>query len=1664
MLQMSALQAKLDDKKHGQEVADSWVAQLQEQLKVEKDALNRKDREMGNLVEQLEQFREDLVDKEEEIQRLHMEIQIQHREMTAHTDGEQHTAQLLEENSNLKSALKTLQDQAEEDLSMPRYAQDLLEEKNCEIDHLNEEIKRLREDMDQMPSISETDTTSTASQTEDTSMEDEADWSSVLEQKEEDISALRVELLNMRNRDPLQEPVVQHAMERNNQEFEQAKAQLQEDIRQIEDQLRTQQTETESLKQQLLGDQTTETAEREKSDAEELRTAALEQQAAAEEAEAAAQRERAEAEQEKLAAQQERAAAEQERAAAEQEKLAAQQERAAAEETEAAAQRERAAAEQEWVAAEQEKLAAQQERAAAEEAKAAAQQEKTAAEEQKIAAQQEKAAAEEQKIAAQQEKAAAEEQKIAAQQEKTAAEEAKTAAQQEKAAAEEQKIAAQQERAAAEEARSAAKQETTGTEEAKAGMKELSAPSERLSDQELMKKNEELRQLQEVSSQLQAQLENTEKQLINRDKEVSKLEEKVSSLLRLQSEDVQVDAAVRQRQEDGPVGSNDYRVTDDRMAELQAELTSQAQRHEEEVVLLKSSLQTEMERVKEQLREEYRTRLENIRVSTQGSALKQKLDEIRAELTWQHQQHIRDIQENAERDAQMRVEELELRHRQHIEELQSQYGRVQMPGVSEADRLQTDLLYRLDTQHGPGTETGSSTRASPTMYTPAGSELGHRLQDEIDATERLDNNLVNQLRQRQQGVGQDHSDSEVDDIVSTRLEGLLRRLHTEGSKVLSLSELQFIQQHSMSARPPVPDGAERDTLQQSVKQQVELLEYKLNQEKTMVEDLQSSLLSERKRNGELVSTVEEERRAVSCLQNELSSLKMLVESLRAALDREQTKLASVSGALESEKAHVKSLLEALEIERHAVQQLQDEVDADRDQSLDQQHRDGQVIKKLKEGLALEQGKSAELSRSLEDEKLRLISLQRELEKERENKTGVVQEKDFKLQELMKKLDRETTRADTVTAALEKQQSVAKQLQLSLEELKQTRADLERRKEASISELQSLLDAEKEHSLDLKTTLDRERQVAASLRQSITKERTKMSEELERERSLRNQLKNTVEKMERQSREASASLQQEKTNTVQLQAERDRLQAKLAVLADREAATERQRQKDKQSLQQKEKEIQQQQQKIAELQQQQKSQADRLGGGESTTGREKETRGVSPRSHHYSPEALTRHKQQLASLCQSLQLQLLRLKETLPSHAHSVDAELSKIEEIQQAVKGLSNELQHMRSANLSGSEPTTGPSVNEKILQQNTELTSFVARLSQEKAELRNALADLEEQVWMYRQKDSTANQISVPQKPAEPQSSSWQQEKAELLYSLQEAQSEVARLRAEGRQLVQEVQTEPHQTDSSVDHVKMQHMYGRYLRAESFRKALVYQKKYLLLLLGGFQDCEEATLALIAKMGAYPSSADIQRRSRHSKAFTRFRSAACVIIAVWRLQFLVQKWKRATRIGSPILNKSMSRTRDGGQHSRSLPTNDGQYNRSALPSGRQHYSTVPQQDGQRHTRLSSPAGRNSSGQSPSDGQFLSRRSPGSQYQSSAQPGHMYSQPAAQQHRSPSTSPVGSNLRFGVTRYSPPRPHLAHQSPNSAERTDDNSLTDYIHRLESLQRRLGNPPNGGSRK
>uniref|UniRef100_A0A8C4TIP4 Pericentrin/AKAP-450 centrosomal targeting domain-containing protein n=1 Tax=Erpetoichthys calabaricus TaxID=27687 RepID=A0A8C4TIP4_ERPCA len=322
--------------------------------------------------------------------------------------------------------------------------------------------------------------------------------------------------------------------------------------------------------------------------------------------------------------------------------------------------------------------------------------------------------------------------------------------------------------------------------------------------------------------------------------------------------------------------------------------------------------------------------------------------------------------------------------------------------------------------------------------------------------------------------------------------------------------------------------------------------------------------------------------------------------------------------------------------------------------------------------------------------------------------------------------------------------------------------------------------------------------------------------------------------------------------------------------------------------------------------------------------------------------------------------------------------------LQNSIQDVVSQLQQLTMippAEISGVVPnrSASGSLTERLLRQNAELTGFVSRLTEEKNDLRNSVIRLEEELRRYRQ--CSFDVIHTDREK-------WAREKCNLEKSLRQAEAEVSKLRAELRNdaLCREV------AGSDGESAVLKRLYGKYLRAESFRKALIYQKKYLLLLLGGFQECERATLSLIARMGGHPSHTSLDIITHHCRAFIRFRSIVRVSIAVSRMKFLVRRWQRVTESGS-ISNSSINR--NGFGH---------------LPGSLETYGE------RRHTS------RGRSGmESPRSALSVQNR-----YQS---------------------GPVDSN--------SGPLPcsNLQNYDP-------DRALTDYIHRLEALQRRLGSVPSG----
>ncbi|KAJ4927876.1 hypothetical protein JOQ06_015678 [Pogonophryne albipinna] len=301
---------------------------------------------------------------------------------------------------------------------------------------------------------------------------------------------------------------------------------------------------------------------------------------------------------------------------------------------------------------------------------------------------------------------------------------------------------------------------------------------------------------------------------------------------------------------------------------------------------------------------------------------------------------------------------------------------------------------------------------------------------------------------------------------------------------------------------------------------------------------------------------------------------------------------------------------------------------------------------------------------------------------------------------------------------------------------------------------------------------------------------------------------------------------------------------------------------------------------------------------------------------------------------------------------------------------------------LAGGSSSSSNSLTERLLRQNAELTGFVSRLTEEKNDLRNHTLRLEEELRRYRP-------AAGEEGPSRTR------------------QAQVARLRGEMRSdALREI------TGPESDNAALKRMYGKYLRSESFRKALIYQKKYLLLLLGGFQECEEATLSLLSRMGGRPSLPSLDPSSQRRRGLMRFRSAVRVSIALSRMRFLVKRWHRATGM---ISTTSSSVNKNGTRQILGTEARDSPY---LHPGSVEMYRE--QGSGGGSGGVSSGRGRSG------------RESPRSAVSSTQQRIHM-----AGDHGALTCS------------------HLQSYDP-------DRALTDYISRLEALQRRLGSVTSGAS--
>ncbi|XP_056151383.1 pericentrin [Lampris incognitus] len=724
------------------------------------------------------------------------------------------------------------------------------------------------------------------------------------------------------------------------------------------------------------------------------------------------------------------------------------------------------------------------------------------------------------------------------------------------------------------------------------------------------------------------------------------------------------------------------------------------------------------------------------------------------------------------------------------------------------------------------------------------SEVGMRLRVELEQTERLDAQFVEYLHRRGMNptVNTDSaagSMSYSDDLLSPELHMLLKKVYQESCRILTLS-----QRRATSSS-----------------------QYQLSDTKLL--SLDQTLHYSNGRDSPLDLMDKSPSTPPMSWQQEKRALQETVIALRELLcrmaQRDTRTDCRDDGSMHTAQAQTDGQVEV---------QLRAELEENRTQlnaahNTQQEHKNkiqslSLAVKEGEETLMKEQAKTQELQQQLEQERILTLRREKEEEEKLEALRGSLEQRGSEIVALKGQLEQERVACSNLRRELQIEQSRSMLLEKRLDEALENECQRSTRQ-------QDLHLQERSH---LERLLSEAESRLANTHSQLAEAHRKLEEEREQLSSQLNELSRRQEADAARDRkfisDMRSQLEQERRQGEDLAAMTDRLRAEL--LQSQRRGEEEDRRRGEES--QREQEATACLRVTVETMKEQKQEAScaleaerdrfRRQGAELAAlnerlqllkdkGREREEQWERERRKEMQ-EQMERERRQERTNNKMCELELLRQQDQ------------QRLRELQQTLAELQREGRKMVSQRLSGptaahqlqatqlnstphNQQSLSPSsrgLAERLLKENSELTERVTRLSQERVNLKHTLTCLERQ--------------------------------------LRNSENELAKVTTE-------TENRPI-NDATINHGKLQRLYGRYLRAESFRKSLVYQKRYLLLLLGGFQECEQATLCLIAHMGARPSPS---LTSQH-RPLTRFRAAVRAVIAISRMRFLNRKWQKAIK------------------------------------------------------------------------------------------------------------------------------------------------------------------------
>uniref|UniRef100_A0A8C8S5U0 Pericentrin n=1 Tax=Pelusios castaneus TaxID=367368 RepID=A0A8C8S5U0_9SAUR len=347
-----------------------------------------------------------------------------------------------------------------------------------------------------------------------------------------------------------------------------------------------------------------------------------------------------------------------------------------------------------------------------------------------------------------------------------------------------------------------------------------------------------------------------------------------------------------------------------------------------------------------------------------------------------------------------------------------------------------------------------------------------------------------------------------------------------------------------------------------LRRKVELLEYKLQQEKTIANDLQNSLNGEQEKASKIHELLMQEQSAVSDLKSELYKSKQENESLQKSLQELQTEINQLCSELENKEKDLTVALQDLQSERVKEKELQNVFEEQQLQHKQREDKKRKAVEELKAALDLQGIQNNQMSVALEHEKSANDNLRKELQIEHSRCEALLSQERNKLTELERNLEVEKNRSLELLNALNHERVLTEQLSIRVNEGGSCKHKDSLLEQTFVQELQAQLEEERRRAMELAAIIEKTQQQAIQSKRQLEAEVQMCCEETQKEREVSTKLRATLESLQSQKQEVIRSLEAQREREAKLKVDREQLQTLFRTMKDQEKNKKEEREEER----------------------------------------------------------------------------------------------------------------------------------------------------------------------------------------------------------------------------------------------------------------------------------------------------------------------------------------------------------------------------------------------------------------------------------------------------------------------------------------------------------------------